>query len=94
MDPNANLQELVRLIASNPLLNSDEHDRIMELADALFNWLVGGGFKPQFIPMPFPEVYLRSLFSRTYHIFTDGDSWEFTKYDLNGAKVASFTISK
>lgn len=50
MDPNACLDELLRLVAgfhdSEEELNPDDVERVAELLLALDGWLTGGGFLP------------------------------------------------
>lgn len=68
MDPNANLQEQERLIASMhrlpttaDLLLKEKRARLKELRVALVDWLKGGGFTPDWTQCPKAARYFAKL---------------------------------
>jgi hypothetical protein len=55
MDPNANLQEQERIIAERELPNPDWREyaeRLLDLRQALYDWLRDGGFEPDWSKAP------------------------------------------
>lgn len=52
MDPNANLKEQAELIADGLPDAMSDRRRLSELRRALFDWITGGGFEPDWRAYP------------------------------------------
>jgi hypothetical protein len=66
MDPNSNLQEQERILHSLSLdgltlalADSRTRNRMAELREALHDWLVGGGFEPDWSKAPRAAKYYK-----------------------------------